>query len=349
MDDRMHPDASDYEARAWLAMLEQERARRDSLIGRAGDAVAAVAKRADVQIRKFPPAERALQIGDETLVKALEGGFRAVFLPAVRSVSLERRVAKLTKRHPEVSSDSLFSTIDLKDVDRGRPKLTIPLVGVLESTVASLTITGATVSTSVSGGTTAGVALVAAASDAVASMALLGRAVAEVAVHYGYDPREPEEELFLMGVLSYSTAGGAASKTTALAGLSRLSQQMMRHAAWDTLGREPLVKVIQRIFQSLGLRLTHQRLANVVPIAGGVLSAGLSFQMLGSAIDDATRIYRARYLGEKYGLNWDQWLQKSTPSDELDPDAEATVSEFVDALDELDTCSGNDAAEEKDE
>jgi hypothetical protein len=222
-------------------------------------------------------------------------------------------------------------------------------VGVLESAVASLTITGVTVSTSVSGGATAGVTVLAVASDAVASLALLGRAVAEVAVHYGYDPREPEEELFLMGVLNYSMASGPASKTSALAGLARLSQQMMRHATWEKLGKDPLVRVIQRIFETLGLRLTHRRLANVVPIAGGVLSAGLSYQTLGSAIDDATRVYRARYLADKHGLSWDEWLQQPHPFDEADLVAEATALEIAEVLDELNTDSGHIAAQEKEE
>lgn len=180
------------------------------------------------------------------------------------------------------------------------------------------------------------------------SLALLGRAVAEVAVHYGYDPREPEEELFLMEVLNYSMASGPASKTSALAGLSRLSQQMMRHATWEQFAKDPLVKAIQQIFQTLGLRLTHQRLANVVPVAGGVLSAGLSFRALGSAIDDATRVYRPRYLADKHGLNWREWLQQPHHFDKLAPDDAVTAGDVVHAL-QLDTYSGNDAVQEKEE
>ena len=166
------------------------------------------------------------------------------------------------------------------------------------------------------------------------SLALLGRAVAEAAVHYGYDPRDPEEELFLMGVLNYSMASSSASKTAALASLSRLTQQMMRRATWSQLGRDPLVRVIQRIFKLLGLRLVRTRLANVVPIAGALVAAGLSFAMLQSAIEDATRLYRARYLAEKHGLSWEEWITKPTSAadaTEPAPQADATVVE-VDAL-----------------
>ncbi|MEN3535571.1 EcsC family protein [Microbispora sp. ZYX-F-249] len=330
----MREDMSDYEARAWSALLDNERKRRNSLRARAAGRVALVTKRAGERIRKVPGAVKVMEFGDETIVKALEGGFKAVFLPAVRSASLDKRVEKLRRTHEDLGAESPFTSLDLKDLDKGRPTLTIPFIGVVQSGVASVVVTGATVSTTVSGGTTAGVAVLAVASDAVMSMALLGRAVAEVAVHYGYDPREPGEELFLMGVLNYSMASSSTSKTAALASLSRLTQTMMRRATWNQLGKEPLVQVIQQIFKLLGLRLTKARLANVVPIAGGILAAGLSFTMLYSAVDDATRLYRARYLADKHGLSWEEWVtEPAWGADAAEPDA--TAVEIDGLIDEV--------------
>ncbi|MEU6723483.1 EcsC family protein [Nonomuraea wenchangensis] len=329
---------SDYETRAWRALLDTERKRRNSLRARAADKVALVTKRAGEQIRKVPGAVKVMDLGDETIVKALEGGFKAVFLPAVRSASLEKRVEKLRRKHQDLGAEWPFKSLDLKDLDKGRPTMTIPFIGVLQSGLASVMVTGATVSTTVSGGTTAGVAVVAMASDAVISLALLGRAVAEVAVHYGYDPREPEEELFLMGILNYSMASSSTSRTAALASLSRLTQMMMRRATWAQLGKEPLVRVILQIFKLLGLRLTKARLANVVPIAGGIVTAGLSFTMLHSAIDDATRLYRARYLAEKHGLSWEEWITEPTSAAEAaEPTTvvDATADEIDGLLDEV--------------
>ncbi|GAA1747669.1 EcsC family protein [Nonomuraea bangladeshensis] len=334
----MREDMSDYETRAWSTLLDTERKRRGSLRARAASKVALVTKRAGEQIRKVPGAVKVMDLGDETMVKALEGGFKAVFLPAVRSASLEKRVEKLRRRHQDLGAESPFKSLDLKDLDKGRPTVTIPFIGVLQSGVASVVVTGATVSTTVSGGTTAGVAVVAVASDTVISLALLGRAVAEVAVHYGYDPREPEEELFLMGVLNYSMASSSASRTAALASLSRLTQMMMRRATWKQLSREPLVQVILQIFKLLGLRLTKARLANIVPIAGGILTAGLSFNMLYSAIDDATRLYRARYLTEKHGLSWEEWITEPTSvAEAAEPTTvvDATAVEIDDLLAEV--------------
>lgn len=185
----------------------------------------------------------------------------------------------------------------------------------IESAGASLAITGLEVSTTVTGGATAGAVVLAIAGDVSASLALLGRAVAEVAVHYGYNPNEPEEEIFLMGVLSYSTAASLEGKAAALSALSRLSQQMMRHAAWKELQKDVLVKVIQTVFGKIGITLTHKRLAQAVPVAGGLVSAGLSYDMLHRALTDATRIYRVRYLADKYSLSFDEWVEQAMAND----------------------------------
>ncbi|MGV3711588.1 EcsC family protein [Pseudolysinimonas sp.] len=330
----MHPNMSTYETRAWDAMLQDEIRHRNSIIVRVGDKVEEVAKRASDQIRKNPIGEKILDIGDDTITRGLEGAFKAIFMPAVRSASLDRRIKKLVKRHPECDPASPFLNLDLKQLDKGRPTLVIPFVGALESAGASLAVTGATVSTTVSGGATAAVVVGAIAADTAASLALLGRSVAEVATHYGFDPREPEEELFLMGVLNYSMATSAGSKAAALASLSRLAQQMMRRATWNQLGKDPLVRLLQKIFEILGLRLTHARLANLVPIAGGVVTAGLSFNLLKATIDDATRLYRARYLAEKYDLTFDTWVAAAHAStvsaDSVGDASEAAVSELID-------------------
>jgi hypothetical protein len=293
-------------------------------------------------IRKLPVADHLADNLDEKLKIALNGAVKLVFRPAVASASIQRRVNKLQKRHPEVGRDSLFLELDLKAIDRGRPSQLLPATGAAGSVVASLAVTGAEVSTTVSGGATAGVVLLAIAADVSASLALLGRAIAEVAVHYGYDPREPEEEIFLMGVLSYSTAASLEGKTVALASLSRLTQQMMRRAAWKELEKDVVVKVIQVVFNRIGIKLTHKRLAQVVPVVGGVVSAGLSYDMLNRALQDATRIYRVRYLSDKYDVSFEEWTRQAEAnlgaklsSDQAPPEDPIDIEVVVlDALDE---------------
>lgn len=126
---------------------------------------------------------------------------------------------------------------------------------------------------------------------------------------------------------AHSTASSVQGKAAALAALSRLSQQMMRQAVWKELEKDVLVQVIQRVFRSIGVRLTHRRLAQVVPVVGGVVSAGMSYDMLDRALRDATWIYRVRYLAEKHGLSFDEWVDKATANDAADLSEAAAVDE----------------------
>lgn len=324
-----------YEQRAWEKLIADERSRRNSLRARATDkvsgAVSTVVSTAGEAIKKIPRGEKVTDGIDAGIKQALNGAAKAIFMPAIASVSIDRRTKRLRKRHPEIGDTSPFEVLDLELLDKGRPKQIIPLVGALGSAGASVAITGAEVSTAVSGGATAGVIALAIAGDVAASLALLGRAIAEVAVHYGFDPNEPGEEVFLMGVLSYSTASSLEGKATALAALSRLSQQMMRRATWKELEKDVLVKFIQTVFAKIGVKLTHKRLAQVVPVLGGVMSAGLSYDMLSRALGDATRVYRVRYLSEKYGLSFDEWVEQTMANDAAElTDDEASDEEPID-------------------
>ena len=311
----MTTSMTSYEQQAWEKLIADERSRRDGWRGRGANKMSEMMSAAGDAVKRIPGAERVTETLDDSIKPALNGAAKAIFMPAVSSPSIERRINALRKQHPDIGDASPFDALDLKVLDKGRPKQILPVIGAVESAVASLAITGVEVSATVSGGATAGVIVLAIAGDISASLALLGRAVAEVAVHYGYDPKEPEEEIFLMGVLSYSTASSLQGKTAALAGLARLSQQMMRHAVWKELQKDVLVKVIQTVFTKIGINLTHRRLAQVVPVVGGVLSAALSYDMLDRALRDATRIYRVRYLADKYGLSFDDWVVRTRAND----------------------------------
>lgn len=329
----MSAEMSPYEKQAWEKLIAAERSRRNSLRARATDKVngavsTAVAFAGDA-VKKVPGGAVVTDGIDAGIKTALSGAAKAIFIPAIASVSIDRRAKRLRKRYPELGDSSPFATLDLQALDKGRPRQVIPLANAVTSAGASIAITGAEVSTTVSGGATAGVVVLAIAGDVGVSLGLLGRSIAEVAVHYGYDPSEPEEEIFLMSVLSYSSAASLEGKTAALAGLSKLAQQMMRQATWKELEKDVVVKAIQSIFTKLGLRLTHKRLAQIVPVVGGVISAGLSYDMQNRALRDASRIYRVRYLVDKYGLSFDEWVQRATQDAEADPTLDVAPDEEV--------------------
>ncbi len=92
-----------------------------------------------------------------------------------------------------------------------------------------------------------------------------------------------------------------------MASLSRLTQMMMRKATWKQLNGDWLVKLIQGVFASLGLTLTHKKLAQAVPIAGAVINGGMNAYFVNQTFARAQQAYRLRFLTEKYGMNPEDW------------------------------------------
>lgn len=131
MEDRMHPDASDYEVRAWMTLLKQERSRRDSLTSRAGNAVGDVGKHAVTQIKKFRPAQ--VGVAGTACRQTTQATPRRQGRFSVQGARPQGSRQGPTQAHPSPGRRARI-------FDR----------------LPALRITGLTVSTSVSGGTTAG-------------------------------------------------------------------------------------------------------------------------------------------------------------------------------------------------
>jgi hypothetical protein len=119
-----------------------------------------------------------------------------------------------------------------------------------------------------------------------------------VASTYGYDVRQPEEELFALGVLSLASANTLGGKAAAMASLSQLAQQMTRQAAWAQLKDHLLVRVIGRVYAALGGILTKRKLAQAVPVAGAVINASVNAGLIHQTFRRAEVVYRLRFLSE---------------------------------------------------
>jgi hypothetical protein len=101
--------------------------------------------------------------------------------------------------------------------------------------------------------------------DVAATMGVMGRSIGVVASTYGYDVGLPDEEFFALGVMSLASASTLSGKTAAMASLSRLTQQMMRRAAWAQLRRHWLANAIEQSYKALGFTLTKKKLAQAEP------------------------------------------------------------------------------------
>jgi hypothetical protein len=301
-----------YEERAWAEIVEW---RQDRLT---------------VRTRRMLPAavrERAVKVGQNAKEKfeALPGAheFESRFLEALGGLGdLGARTAMASvrdgaiieayrKRGHTVDDLDDIRKLDLQVIDRVKPKLGLAYT-------AAATVEGAAAGFAVSGGellaTAGGVFGVGAggapgaatvigamAADAVAVLLGTNRAVAHIAAYYGYDVDKPDERLFALAVLGMGTATEM-GKAAAYAEINKLVQMLARRAAWDQLRQNTVTRVVEQVFARIGIRITQRKLGQAVPIVGTVFGAGMNAKLFMSVTDDAERVYRERFLRERYDL-----------------------------------------------
>jgi hypothetical protein len=295
-------------------------ARVRELTGKAGKVVSA-------GYAKVPGHEQA----DWVLEKAFDGGMALTFRPALRTVRPDSVVQRVSSRHPSVKKLSDLRGLSLEDCDTlRRSGLGWTIASAAEGAASSIAVTGAEVSATVSGGVTAGVAIGAIAADVAATMAVMGRSIGVVASTYGYDVGLPEEELFALGVLSLASASTLSGKTAAMASLSKLTQEMMRHAAWAQLKQHWLAKAIDQVYKALGFTLTKKKLGQAVPVAGAVLNAAANAGLVNQAFRRAEAAYRLRFLSEKYDIDPGEW-RRDLPAGSDEAEVVVQVDEVLEA------------------
>lgn len=259
--------------------------------------------------KKVPGAVEAADAMKFALDKAMSGLHLMTVDVGLNSVNKATVIKRFQKAGHEVDSLDDIHLLELRACDAvgSSKKQKYMFAGAFEGSASSLAVTGLVVSSTVSGGVTAGVAAGAVAVDSITVLTGMGRIVASVAANYGYDSTLPEEAVFASGVLAYSTAGNASEKAAAMAALSNLTQQMMRSATWAQLSKNQLVRVVEIVFKALGVKLTHKKLAQVIPVVGVAINGGLNAKMANDTVNRAHIAYRLRFLTEKYDLNPEDW------------------------------------------
>jgi len=302
---------SDYERAAWYSLCEEATHPRRQrglpapirrVASRAGGAAQGAWQRA-------PGADA----GTEVLRRCLAGLKGLTIDPALQSVVTSRVLRSYQRAGHPVRSLKDIRALDLEVIDRTTPQLQwrYSAAAALEGAGAGLAISGGEALAlfgSVAGAGAgaapgAGTVLGAMAIDAAAVMAGSARSVAHVAAYHGFDVRQPEEAIFALSVLTWSTAGTEGTKAAAFSQLSLITQQLARGATWAQLGDHLLVKVVQELYIRLGLRLTERKLGQMMPVVGIGIGASLNAQLLRRTTGDARTAYRLRLLSSKYGLD----------------------------------------------
>jgi hypothetical protein len=179
----------------------------------------------------------------------------------------------------------------------------------VEGAAAGLAINGGEVVATAGAVATGGVAAAPGLSTVVAAMGVDAATlltactgvVARDALYYGYDPRDPAEEIFMMQVIALALATKASAKVAAYQQLATLTEGLARHATWDQLDQQTFDKVAQRFAVEFSHKLMEKRLFQLVPVVGVGIGAALNWKTVAEIADAAYWVYRERFLYEKGG------------------------------------------------
>jgi len=122
------------------------------------------------------------------------------------------------------------------------------------------------------------------------------RAIAVYGHHYGFPTKSQGERDFALQLLQVASSPEDASKTAAMAELTRVAVMLGKNRTWAELNREGSVKVVQKIAETLTIRLTKAKLSYVVPGLGAVVGGGFNIHYLDKVTTAAYHSYRERFL-----------------------------------------------------
>jgi hypothetical protein len=127
-----------------------------------------------------------------------------------------------------------------------------------------------------------------------------------IAYSYGYDAKDPDEQVFIQRLVRRSFMAQAA-KVEPLRDVARAAEAINGRVRWSDKLRADhrLLAALEKLLQHLGpagSRVPVQNVAKVVPFVGILIGAGMNSAVLGSVAADAQRYCQTRFLCEKYGL-----------------------------------------------
>ncbi len=137
--------------------------------------------------------------------------------------------------------------------------------------------------------------------DIPAIITLNLRAIGEYATYCGFDVQKQQERLFAMNVLALASSPKNSSKAAAMAQLVKIAKDVARKKPWKDLEKYTFVKVIEKIAETLGIRLTKAKLGQVIPVAGAAVGGGYNAWYTSRVCEASYNLYRERFLAEKYG------------------------------------------------
>lgn len=143
-----------------------------------------------------------------------------------------------------------------------------------------------------------------------------------IAYSYGYDAKDPAEQIFIERLVQRSFMAQAA-KAKPLRETARAASAVKGRINWSAKLRTDhrLLAALEKLMQQMGAagsRVAVKDVAKAVPVVGVLIGAGMNAAILGSVAADAQRYCQTRFLCDKYGLPLPTAL--ATSQDDIAPE-----------------------------
>ncbi|MGQ9408956.1 EcsC family protein [Mycolicibacterium gilvum] len=262
---------------------------------------------------KTPGAAKVKDGGVAALKATAEGAGKFMTRTGQLTTSEARVIRAYARKGHSVKHLDDIRELDLRAVDKvasfTRLHYAYSVSAAVEGAAAGLAVSGgqalaATGAVAGAGaGSAPGLGTIAAAMgvDAATILTACSRVIAHDALYYGYDPRDPAEEVFMMQVIGLGLAVTPSAKAVAYQQLAILTRSLATNMAWQQLNQQTFVKVVQKFATQFGQKLTKKKLGQLVPIAGVGIGAALNWKMVDDVADAAYWAYRERFLYDKGG------------------------------------------------
>lgn len=134
--------------------------------------------------------------------------------------------------------------------------------------------------------------------DIPALYGLLFRMISEVATCYGFPIKPEQEKAHILKVLDIGHHLDSEAKRKGMGELQSIQDMIREGVAVKDLERFAVQKGLQALARHLGVNLTQRKLAQSVVLVGGVVGAGVNYQLAGDVGEVAFHAYRRRFLME---------------------------------------------------
>ncbi|MGW2438218.1 EcsC family protein [Streptomyces goshikiensis] len=303
---------SAYERQLWEALNEhwQRRNNRRGLPNWASTALGRTGEVAGKAVRRVTDAvpeavtEPIRRAGDVVADKAMRPalGAAAALLELVNDWAMElndpKNVENLVRKQGlDLDSFTELRQHDLKVCDRllSRNTLTWRTAGAFEGgamgLLAMVPVAGIPVAMT---------------ADILVVQVLSASIAARIAYSYGYDAKDPDEQVFIQRLVRRSFMAQAA-KAEPLRETARAANAVKGRIRWSEKLRQDhhLLAALEKLMQQLGpagSRVPVRNVAKVVPFVGVLIGAGMNSAVLGRVAADAQRYCQTRFLCDKYDL-----------------------------------------------